>query len=202
MSKFLFEAVAFSDNHKESAVKKMIYAGIIFLSIFMIGYWYDIRALQKELITERNSHQQLQQQIDQLTQQTAAFNQQRSDLLQLQKQSNDLHQQISTDTDNQSIINTILQAGQSAGIQFNSIKPQTLNKQSFYSILPIEITITGNYPQLINFMNLLSQMKTLMTIPEFNLSHANAALSTAMDSTPTNADKLVMSMTINVYILS
>ena len=89
-----------------------------------------------------------------------------------------------------------MQAGTASGIQVNMIKPQSLLQQNFYNILPIQITVTGNYPQLSQFIKLLNQLKMLMTFPEFSLTHANATLSTAMDSEPSNFDKLILTMTI------
>src|ERR1700761_5110202 len=107
MSNFLFEAVTFSNNHKASIAKKIVSICLIFLSIIIIGYWFDLRELQKEFHAQRHIHFQLQQQVSQLEQQIAAFNRQQSDLIQLQKQINDVHQQISGDNNNQAIINTL-----------------------------------------------------------------------------------------------
>lgn len=202
MSKFIFEAVAFSNKQNEVKLKKAIYIIFIFLIILIIGYWFDIRELQKNLFEQLHTHHQLQLDINQFAQQNAQLNKQQAQFTQLQQQFNNLHQTLAPNTNSQPLINAILQTGQVAGIQINSAKPQQPIKQALYTILPLQISLTGNYPQLINFINLLGQLNTSMTIPEFNLTHANTALSTAMDSTPKNADKLILNMTLNIYLLS
>jgi type IV pilus assembly protein PilO len=198
MSKFLFEELAFSGNYRRSPGKKILLALMIFSGIIVIGYLADLHRLQLNFLTQRQHNMFLQQQFSDIQKQTADLNRSRSELNQLETTFNALHQEMPTSTNNQTLIDNILQAGTASGIRINMIKPQPLLQQNFYKILPIQITVTGNYPQLSEFIKLLNQLKILMTFPEFTLIHANSNLSTAMDSAAVNSDKLILNMKINI----
>lgn len=200
MSKFLFEELAFSDKYNQSAPKRMILGISLFVCLLLIGYLVDLRNLQHNLFEQRDKNAVIQHQLTQLEQQTADISLQRTQLKQLQLQFNSLHQEMPVNSNSQLLINHILQAAQASSVQLSSIKPQALQQQDFYEILPINVTATGNYPQFIDFIKLLNQLNVLMTFPDFTLTHTNPRLSTAMDSAPSNSDKLMMNMTINVYL--
>ncbi len=200
MTKFLFEELAFSDNYRRSPMKRNILAMMIFVGIIALGYFFDLRKLQINFFTQRQHYKLLQQQFSDIQQQTSNLANARTELDKLQTTFHTLNS-MAASTNSQSIVKNILQAGAASGIQINMIKPQSFLQQNFYSILPIELTVTGNYPQLNEFIKLLNQLQNLMTFPDFTLTHANANLSTAMNSTPNNSDKLVLNMTINVVLL-
>lgn len=200
MTKFLFEELAFSDNYRRSPLKRNILAMMIFLGIISLGYFFDLHKLQINFFTQSHHYKLLQQQFSDIQEQTSNVDNARNDLDKLQTTFNTLNN-VAASANSQVIVKNILQAGTASGIQINMIKPQSLQQQNFYSILPIQLTVTGNYPQLNKFIKLLNQLQSLMTFPEFTLTHTNANLSTAMDSTPNNSDKLVLNMTLNVVLL-
>lgn len=200
MTKFLFEELAFSDNYRQTSTRRIMLAIIVFAGIIAIGYLFDLHRLQLNYFSQHQQYILLQQQFSKIQQQTSDLNSARIELTKLQATFNSIHQDMVTSDNSQTLVNNILQAATTSGIQVNMIKPQTLLQQNFYSVLPIQITVTGNYPQLSDFIKLLNQLKMLMTFPEFTLTHANANLSTAMDSAPNNSDKLILTMTINVYL--
>lgn len=200
MTKFLFEELAFSDNYRRSPSKSIMLAIMFFSGIMVLGYLIDLRSLQVNFFAQRHHYLLLQQQLSDMQHQTVNLSNAHVELGKLQATYNILNKSMATNTNSQILLKNILQAGTISGIQINMIKPQPILQQNFYSILPITLTITGNYPQLTEFIKLLNQLQILMTFPDFTLTHTNTHLSTAMNSAPNNSDKLVLNMTLNVFL--
>lgn len=66
-----------------------------------------------------------------------------------------------------SLLRSISNIGQNVGLQFKLFDPLSLKKQDRYVVLPIDITVSGNYHQLAGFINRISRLNQLITFEDF-----------------------------------
>jgi type IV pilus assembly protein PilO len=65
------------------------------------------------------------------------------------------------------LLRSISNIGQDVGLRFKLFDPLPLKKHDHYTVLPIDITVSGNYHQLASFINRISQLDQLITFENF-----------------------------------
>lgn len=79
--------------------------------------------------------------------------------------------------------------GIASGLQFKSIRPLSEQQLNVLSVLPVEIDVEGDYPQLTQFLLRLSKLNNFVGLADFVL---------AVDHTE-RLRKLALLLTINIY---
>ena len=93
------------------------------------------------------------------------------------------------------LIGDISKIGAQAGLQFNFIKPKPEMQHNYYTSLPIEISLNGNYEQLTNFITALAKMPRIVTIDQFSITRADKNATDAPVSVgATNSSNTLLTM--------
>ena len=72
------------------------------------------------------------------------------------------------------LLRKITLAGQETGIQFVMFKPAATKDQTYYTEMPVEITVQGGYHQIGSFLAELANMRRIVTVSTVKLSSATA----------------------------
>jgi len=104
------------------------------------------------------------------------------------------------------LIGDIAKIGSQAGLNFNYIKPQAEINHTYYTALPIEISVNGNYQQLTNFITELARIPRIVTIDDFSINRPDTSNATNNPQGAPSTDTLnpqdallVMNMTAVTY---
>lgn len=67
------------------------------------------------------------------------------------------------------LLEDLSQLASLCGLSFRSIKPLALEANDFYTTLPLELTLTGNYPNLGKFISAVTAMDRIITFHDFTV---------------------------------
>jgi type IV pilus assembly protein PilO len=128
----------------------------------------------------------------------AAYQQQTS---QLEGYIQSIIAQLPEELDIPGLIADISKAGSLVGLEFNHIKPLKPIEHVYYTELPIDISVSGNYMQLADFITRLAGMQRIVTLDDFDITREQPATGTNnMPSSLSPAKSvLVMQLTIKTY---
>lgn len=146
---------------------KLIATTILSTVCLMLGYgWYiktELHSLAKAIQYEQTLKHQYQTK-QRLSSSYLAYQQQ---LHILNKTLTHLERLLPNSTALNQLLADISQVGMAKMLIFKSLKPQAEIKHTFYSELPMQLEVVGNYQQLAAFVNRLSQLKHLVTVADF-----------------------------------
>ena len=68
-----------------------------------------------------------------------------------------------------SLLASISESGQEAGMQFLLFQPRSENKKEFYSEIPVSIKIRGNYHNIVTFFDKIATLPRIVNVRNINL---------------------------------
>ena len=71
-----------------------------------------------------------------------------------------------------SLLTSISESGQQAGLDFLLFKPQGEKKRQFYAEIPVDIKVTGSYHEVATFFDKVSRLSRLVNIDNITLNAA------------------------------
>ena len=167
-------------KQKQSAVEQftkaslLIKIGLSFLILIIVlalGYFFDTSAQIKRIKQLKAERVTL---TTKLAAETAKLNQQKivkHNIAVLEKYIQSEAAEISPQMDQSKILEDIHAIGAKQQIQFTYIKPQKREDKAFYSILPIEIAVTGDYHRIAQFISSLGNLKAPIVTQDFRIKH-------------------------------
>lgn len=78
------------------------------------------------------------------------------------------------DRQSPALLRKITLAGQETGVQFVMFKPSATKDQTYYTEMPVDITVQGGYHQIGSFLAELANMRRIVTVSTVRLSAATA----------------------------
>ncbi|WP_133135795.1 type 4a pilus biogenesis protein PilO [Legionella rowbothamii] len=118
----------------------------------------------------------------------------RHQLFKLKEQFTPLLRYLPVDNELYGLLEKISKIGMISGLKFLLFAPQAEEVHGFYTILPIKISIEGDYFQLASFLSQITTMERIVTFHDFSikggLSHCNQ---------PACDEVLVMNATAKIY---
>src|SRR5215470_5199771 len=75
-----------------------------------------------------------------------------------------------TDRQLAALLRKITLAGQQTGVEFVMFKPNPAHPESYYTELPVELSITGSYHQVGSFLAELANMQRIITVSNVRLT--------------------------------
>lgn len=191
---------------------------IMMLVSLTLGYFFNLRPVLQQWSDEKAIIKTLKQNIQHKQQQLVDLATQKREVLRLQQTVQMIMQTYHVKPNsnisplknpiipfslefsmNQSLFNEISHAAEANGLIINLFKPLPENNYDFLQEIPIQLTVTGGYLQLIAFIDQLTKFNIMMTFPQFSIIHADPEQSTAVNNSSGNTDKLIMTMTVNIY---
>jgi type IV pilus assembly protein PilO len=173
--------------------------GFVCLIIFTLFYIFDVKPMRlkfaQAVVTEDDLRSSYQVKYSQIVNRDAYLQQVRT----LNNNIKSILAELPDQLDVPELIGDISRVGTQTGLDFNYIKPQAEIKHSYYTALPVEISVNGTYLQLTNFITALAKIPRIVTINDFSIQHA--AIPAGPNTTPTQiaSSLLTMELTAVTY---
>ncbi|KTC88516.1 type 4a pilus biogenesis protein PilO [Legionella cincinnatiensis] len=92
------------------------------------------------------------------------------------------------------LLEEISKTGVASGLRFELFAPQPEVIHDFYIELPIKISVTGTYFQLVMFVSRVAEMRRIVTLHDFSIEGVSSK-----DHKVISEDELVMNITAKIY---
>lgn len=150
---------------------KVISCVLICVLIVASIYWFDTRNQWGELARAERQENQLRKQFEVKQHQAASLNKYREQLTQMRKSFGHMLHQLPSRTEVPALLEDISKAGRVSGLEFLLFDPLQPENHEFYTELPINMSITGNYHQFGDFISRLAAINRIVTLHDFDISH-------------------------------
>lgn len=165
---------------------RILVIGFACIIIFTLFYVFDVKPMRLKIaqavVNEEDLRTSYQVKYSQVVNREAYLHQVET----LQRNIKNILAELPDELDVPELIGDISRVGNQSGLQFNFIKPQEEIKHSYYTALPVEISVNGTYAQLTSFITALAKIPRIVTIEDFSIQHAPAPAGTS--SNPNMAD--------------
>jgi type IV pilus assembly protein PilO len=74
-----------------------------------------------------------------------------------------------------SLLSSISQSGRDAGLDFILFQPMPERNKEFYAEIPVQITVKGNYHNVVLFFDKVSRLSRIVNIDDINISAATGS---------------------------
>ena len=148
-----------------------IIAGVIVSTLVAGGwYYYNIKDQLSELEAIEKKEQELKQSFE--TKQRKAVNLQdyRDQLSQIEASLGEMLRQMPTKAEVASLLVDISQTGLASGLEFRLFKPAGVIRKEFYSELPINIEVIGQYEEMGLFVSGLASLPRIVTVHNVSIN--------------------------------
>ena len=142
---------------------KAIFILVICVAVIGLGFYFDTR-------TQLTVLEGVQAQETELKSTFESTQRQASSLLPLKKQLAEIEDAIGdqlkllpSKTEIEALLVDISQAGLAAGLEFRLFKPQPEQKTEFIATLPIQISVTGTYHEMGEFISAVAALPRIVT---------------------------------------
>jgi type IV pilus assembly protein PilO len=169
---------------------KRTFLGALYIILLMIGYWLDISQQQTELHTVKATEMQLREKFEAKQQSAANLEAYIEQLNTIKAYFHTLLRQLPGSTEVPGLVEDISHIGLANGLTFRSIKLQPEKGLEFYSELPIDIAVSGQYHQLAKFVSDLALLPRIVTLHDFTIKNENKE---------SDGSRLVMTVTAKTY---
>lgn len=166
--------------------------GIIFLLILGLTYTFHYRQQIRSLDNAKQKEIELKQTLVIKQQLAANYSAYKEQLVQIKRSFGNMLRQLPSTTEVPGLLEDISQAGIASGLTFRLFKPQPEIKYEFYTELPIQIQVVGNYHQLAEFVSKIVNLDRIVTLHNFNIVKETPA-------DKTGSSNLIMDITAKTY---
>jgi type IV pilus assembly protein PilO len=148
---------------------KLTAAALLSVLILVGGFWFLIRDQITALEQAENQEKQLRQSFMDKKAQAINLEAYRQQMVEMRETFGVLLKQLPNQSEVPELLIDITQAGLSRGLEFVQFKPAGMRQADFYSELPINLTLRGNYHQLGQFVSDLAALPRIVTIGDIAL---------------------------------
>lgn len=166
---------------------KISATALVGVAILVAGYWFIVSDQIASLEKEQKEEQILRQTF--LEKKALAINLEayRQQIEEIKETFGVMLKQLPDKTEVPELLIDITQAGLGRGLQFELFKPQNRRIADFYAELPINVSVSGTYHQLGNFVSDVAALPRIVTIGDIVLRPSD------------NSDRLVMTAVTKTY---
>ena len=161
-------------------------AGWYFDTREMIGKLEKSQAQEKDLFSVLDNKQRKAANLEPLKQQLAEMKQSFGAMLRL----------LPNKTEIEGLLVDISQSGLASGLEFELFKPLAEKPQEFYAVQPINITVTGSYHEMGQFISAVAALPRIVTQHNIRLNPYSKSAAESSSSEETN---LRMQMVARTY---
>lgn len=149
---------------------KAILAGILAISVFVLGFWVDTKKSISMLEEAQKQEVELKSQFEQKHFRAVNLPAYREQMKIMKETFGTLLRQLPEKTEVPGLIEDISQQGLAVGLEFKSIQILPEQTVDFYVELPMELTLVGNYHQLAQFVSNVSSLPRIVTLHNFSIT--------------------------------
>ena len=152
---------------------KLVLLGFLFLILLGLGYWF----LWSPAIDEFNQAKAKEEELRQvfLTKKAQAIKVEayKQQMIDIEKTFGALLKQLPDKSQMDGLLTDINQAGLGRGLEFDLFKPGQESVADFYSEMPIQIKIKGNYHDIGAFSTDISKLSRIVTLNDMSIAPMN-----------------------------
>lgn len=165
--------------------------------ILILGYLFLIQPRLMDLNHLEKKQSDLKTEYQSESKQANTLPEYEKQLNDIQKNIANLNKQFTTAEKIPQVINTISKLAAANSLTINSIKPEQENAQTFYIILPIQISVTSDYHHLALFVSEIESLQKIITFGDFTITALNDQRKDGL-----GARLLMMNATVKIYMLN
>ncbi len=148
---------------------KSLSALIIFSACTFAGYWFYAKNTLDNLSTIQKKESQLKTSVALKMKQAVSLPQYQAQIEELKGIYESMIQQLPNSKEVPQLVDDITSVGVRAGLTFRLIRPMPEKVESFYATLPIEISVSGTYDELGQFISGISALPRIVMIHDFSI---------------------------------
>lgn len=154
-------------------IGKAIFAAIIFCAIFAAGYFFDVSDILKQLDSVQKKEVSLRQEFENKAFRVANIEAYENQLEEIETSFGALLSQLPRDTEVPGLLEDITKAAKGAALDINAIKLQPEVQTEYYTELPIDIDVDGEYHDFGAFVSAVAGLGRIVTLHDFSISLPN-----------------------------
>lgn len=163
---------------------------VLLLALLALGYWFLISPSLSQYDRMLVQEKVLQERLAIKTQQQPDLKSEKAQLVSLKEKLAQMLKQLPNEQEIPDLVDQLARAAQKAKLTVESVKPLKLKQHQSYQLLPIAVSVKGQYPQIQLFIRQLSQMERIVEVGDFEMK----------PSLVDKPEELSMDMTVNIFI--
>jgi type IV pilus assembly protein PilO len=174
---------------------RIIALAVTFISTLALGYLFLIKPYLTHLHHLRKKQSDLTLRYQSEYKQAALLPMYEEQLTHVQKTLTSLSIKLTTANEIPQLINTISKLAIANNLEVSRIKPEQENTRDFYVALPINISVTGDYPHLALFISQVESLQKIIAFDDFTITTL-----TRKENDDRGLTLLMMNVTATVYM--
>lgn len=162
---------------------KLLLIIIVFCACLGGGYWFHIKNLQASLETVASEEQTLRTELENKAILAANLEAYRQQLVDMEESFGALLRQLPGETEVPGLVDDITIQGIGSGLEFSSIRLEPEVRQEFYTELPINIEVVGDYHDFGTFVSGVATLNRIVTLHDFDITVGASRSDLQMDIT-------------------
>ena len=142
---------------------KIAVSVLLFIAALGVGWYFDTQKQQEQLQSLEKKESEKIEDLKRKQRKVANIDLLREQMEEMEQSFGDMVRQLPDKTEVASLLVDISQTGVATGLEFNLFKPQAEKSAEFYVTLPIEISVTGGYHQLGEFISGVAALPRIVT---------------------------------------
>ncbi|HEU0277310.1 MAG TPA: type 4a pilus biogenesis protein PilO [Rhodanobacteraceae bacterium] len=177
---------------------KLFFTVAVIVVIVFLGWYLYVSGKQDDLATAQQQEITLKQQFEEKQAKVVNLDALKLQLQQMNEMLSQMLRELPGKTEMPSLLVTISQTAQAAGIETDLFKPQAEIPKEFYAIQPISLKMQGTYHQFGTFISGVASLPRVVILTMHDVSLHGVKPSGGKDSPPLN-DQLVLEGTVQTY---
>lgn len=160
-------------------VGRVAFAIILFVGVLAGSYFLDISDISTKLSSSANNEAKLKKEFERKAFRVANLDAYKQQLVDIEDSFGTLLRQLPRDTEVPGLLEDITGAALGAGLTINSIKLKDEVETEYYTELPIDIDVNGEYHDFGAFVSAVAALSRIVTLHDFSITHmkkGNSAL--------------------------
>lgn len=162
---------------------KLLLIIIVFSGCLGGGFWFHIKTLQADLTSVEAEEITLRSDLETKAILAANLESLKQQLVDMEESFGALLRQLPGETEVPGLVDDITIQGVGSGLEFSNIRLQPEVQQQFYTELPINISVTGDYHDFGAFVSGVASLSRIVTLHDFVISTGNSRSELVMDIT-------------------
>ena len=150
------------------AIQVVLYL-ILFFALLFAGWKFDITKQRNELAGPEEKEKERIEILKVRQRKAANLNALKEQMKEMEISFGDMVRQLPNQTEVAGLLVDISQTGLGAGLEFKLFEPKAENPKEFYAVLPISISVVGDYHQFGEFVSGLAQLPRIVTTHEISI---------------------------------
>lgn len=162
-------------------VGRVVFAIIVFVGVLTASYFLDVNELVAKVDKEVNREATLKKDFERKAFRVANLEEFKQQLVDIEDSFGTLLRQLPRDTEVPGLLEDITGAALGAGLTINAIKLKNEVQTEYYTELPIDIDVNGEYHDFGAFVSAVAALGRIVTLHDFSIKRVSASNSSMLN---------------------